>query len=235
MPPWIWTDSLTTRSTASTEWGAVLGITRQAAFKRFGSPRDPRTGGAMRAPLTRDVVLGTWARAVADAENTVGCRDTVVELPDGTPVQAAQTMLGSLVGHTVLECEAVTGLAASHSTRSVGSPDCSSLRPIKASCRSRPSSLRRRAGHPVPPRPRERRRAGGSVIGCPGSVVRSGHEQRVANALADAVRRGTLATLKRGSTGLRGPPATRLKAQSRAGFVGYHGPGSCVRCQHTVC
>jgi hypothetical protein len=27
--------------------GAVLGTSRQAAFKRFGTPRDPRTGGAM--------------------------------------------------------------------------------------------------------------------------------------------------------------------------------------------
>ncbi len=58
------------------------------------------------ATLTREVVLGTWARAVADAGNLVGCRDTAVELPDGTPVEAAQTVLGSLVGHTVLECEA---------------------------------------------------------------------------------------------------------------------------------
>ncbi|NEK85089.1 hypothetical protein GCU60_04830 [Blastococcus saxobsidens] len=124
------------------ELGRVLGITRQAAFKRFGSPRDPRTGGTMRpatttddvaaltervfrlvdagdhdtlrtlmteetaAVLTADLVLGTWARAVADTGNLMGCRGTGVELLDGTPVEAGETVLGSLVGHTVLECEA---------------------------------------------------------------------------------------------------------------------------------
>jgi hypothetical protein len=123
------------------ELGGVLGITRQAAFKRFGSPRDPRTGGTMRpattddvieltervfrlldagdhdalrglmteetaAVLTSDLVLDTWARAVADTGNLVGCRETGVELPDGTPVEAGDAVLGSVVGHTVLACEA---------------------------------------------------------------------------------------------------------------------------------
>ena len=36
--------------------GAVLGTTRQAAFKRFGAPRDPRTGEQMDAMDTADVV-----------------------------------------------------------------------------------------------------------------------------------------------------------------------------------
>ncbi|MGY2130272.1 hypothetical protein [Blastococcus sp. SYSU DS0617] len=58
------------------------------------------------AHLTSDLVLSTWARAVADTGNLVGCRETGVELPDGTPVEAGETVLGSLVGHTVLECEA---------------------------------------------------------------------------------------------------------------------------------
>ncbi|NJC23766.1 hypothetical protein BJ994_002842 [Arthrobacter pigmenti] len=58
------------------------------------------------AVLTRDVVLGIWARAVADTGNLVGCRQTGVQLPDGTPAEVGETLLGSLVGHTVLECEA---------------------------------------------------------------------------------------------------------------------------------
>jgi hypothetical protein len=58
------------------------------------------------ATLTPEVVLDAWARAVADAGNLVGCRDTGVELPDGTTVEASQAVLGSLVGHTMLECEA---------------------------------------------------------------------------------------------------------------------------------
>jgi hypothetical protein len=125
--------------------GAVLGITRQAAFKRFGSPRDPRSGDVMTAAavddvldltervfrlvdagdydgvrslmtdeaassLTRELVLGTWSRAVADTGNLVACRGTGAELSDGTPVGAGETVLGSVVGHTVLECEAGTWL-----------------------------------------------------------------------------------------------------------------------------
>ncbi|GAA1939650.1 hypothetical protein [Nocardioides hwasunensis] len=35
--------------------GGVLGTTRQAAFKRFGSARDPRTGEQMRSVGTEDV------------------------------------------------------------------------------------------------------------------------------------------------------------------------------------
>ena len=58
--------------------------------------------------LTADVVLDTWARVVADTGNLIACRDTGVELPDGTTVGATETALGSVVGHTVLECEAGT-------------------------------------------------------------------------------------------------------------------------------
>lgn len=38
------------------EVGSVLGISRQAAFKRFGGPRDPRTGETMTAASTADLV-----------------------------------------------------------------------------------------------------------------------------------------------------------------------------------
>ena len=41
------------------ELGEVLGTTRQAAFKRFGSIRDPRTGAEMSAIDTTEVVATT--------------------------------------------------------------------------------------------------------------------------------------------------------------------------------
>ncbi|KNC19038.1 hypothetical protein AC792_08670 [Arthrobacter sp. RIT-PI-e] len=124
------------------EIGAVLGMTRQAAFKRFGSPRDPRTGDTMHpaqtttdlldttekvfrlidagdydalapmmtkdtaAVLTRELVLGTWAQAVADTGNLVDCRDTRLELPDGTPIDISEAVHGTLIGHTTINCEA---------------------------------------------------------------------------------------------------------------------------------
>lgn len=121
--------------------GDVLGMTRQAAFKRFGSPRDPRTGENMppsttgelvetterifrlidagdydallplmskdtAAVLTRDLVVDTWAQAVTDTGNLTGCRDTGLELPDGTSIGAGEAVHGSLIVHTVLDCEA---------------------------------------------------------------------------------------------------------------------------------
>lgn len=121
--------------------GAALGITRQAAFKRFGGPRDPRTGQAMTstptsglvgateevfarldagdydavreqmpdevaAVLTREAVLDTWARAVADTGNLETCRGSRLELPDRTPVDEGADVLGTVVGHTELVCEA---------------------------------------------------------------------------------------------------------------------------------
>lgn len=121
--------------------GAVLGTSRQNAFKRFGSPRDPRTGETMTPTdhtpavgettervftlmdaghydqlrelmppdvarvLTRDVVLGTWAAAVAETGNLVRCEDTRVELPGGEPARSSGA-LGTVVGATTLVCEA---------------------------------------------------------------------------------------------------------------------------------
>ena len=123
------------------EVGAVLGITRQAAFKRFGGPRDPRTGETMTATsttdlivrtetvfvrldagdydalraqmpdevaavLTRDLVLDTWASAVAHAGNLETCRETRLELPDGSPVDEGEPVLGAVIGLTELACAA---------------------------------------------------------------------------------------------------------------------------------
>lgn len=120
--------------------GEVLGVSRQAAFKRFGTPRDPRTGELV-APtetssvvasteqvfalldagryddlrelmpddvarvLTRDVLLGVWARAVADTGNLVRCEGTTLELPGGEAVPDGP-VLGTVVGVTTLVCEA---------------------------------------------------------------------------------------------------------------------------------
>lgn len=122
--------------------GDVLGVSRQAAFKRFGSPRDPRSGIAMSATtnasdvaemtdrvfrlldagdyeaiaalmttdcaevLTKDVVLGTWASVVAEIGNLVNCGQTRAELPDGTIMDPEESVLGSVLGQTLLACEA---------------------------------------------------------------------------------------------------------------------------------
>lgn len=136
-------DAVRRARAAGRSWAAVgdaLGTSRQNAFKRFGSPRDPRTGTSMTPSdrrdavtattervfalvdagdhdqlrelmpadvarvLTRDVVLDTWAGAVAETGNLVRCEDTRVELPGGEPVDAP--VLGTVVGATTLVCEA---------------------------------------------------------------------------------------------------------------------------------
>ncbi|RMB58830.1 hypothetical protein [Tessaracoccus antarcticus] len=122
--------------------GEALGVTRQAAFKRFGRPHDPRTGVAMRntttassvvaltervftlldagdhdaiaglmsasaaRTLTREVLLGTWAAAVAETGNLVACRDTRAELGDKTVLHPDESVLGLSIGVTELQCEA---------------------------------------------------------------------------------------------------------------------------------
>lgn len=51
-------DSVRAARAAGSSWaaiGEVLGTSRQAAFKRFGSPRDPRTGETMAPVTSRDV------------------------------------------------------------------------------------------------------------------------------------------------------------------------------------
>ena len=64
------------------EVGQVLGITRQAAFQRFGRPVDPRTGQPMArsvppgaaergAALLADLVAGRWAEACLDFNEKV--------------------------------------------------------------------------------------------------------------------------------------------------------------------
>lgn len=121
--------------------GTTLGTTRQAAFKRFGTPRDPRTGETMTGTptdelaalgervfalvdagdhatlaslmtpataevLTRDVVLDTWASAVAATGNLVRCVGTTVATADGTPATEVERVLGEAIVDTTLECEA---------------------------------------------------------------------------------------------------------------------------------
>ncbi|WP_210650739.1 hypothetical protein [Nocardioides sp. SYSU D00065] len=56
------TDEVRRAHAAGHSWaalGSVLGTTRQAAFKRFGTPRDPRTGSAMTPTDPADVVATT--------------------------------------------------------------------------------------------------------------------------------------------------------------------------------
>ena len=64
------------------EVGEVLGISRQAAFQRFGKPADPRTGRPMAssvlpgaaergAALVTDLVAGRWAQVCRDFDDRV--------------------------------------------------------------------------------------------------------------------------------------------------------------------
>jgi hypothetical protein len=64
------------------EVGEVLGISRQAAFQRFGKPADPRTGRPMAssmlpgaaergAALVADLMAGRWAQVCRDFDARV--------------------------------------------------------------------------------------------------------------------------------------------------------------------
>jgi hypothetical protein len=74
--------------TAGSTWaevGQVLGISRQAAFQRFGRPADPRTGEPMAmsmlpgaaergAALVADLTAGRWARVCQDFDAAVAAK-----------------------------------------------------------------------------------------------------------------------------------------------------------------
>lgn len=123
------------------EIGETLGMTRQAAYKRFGAPTDPRTGEriAKRAvadvveltelvftliaagdydqlarlmhpstalELSPDVIAATWQSVLSEVGELSEMNDTRVELQDGVAVEADEQVLGTVIGTTVLECEA---------------------------------------------------------------------------------------------------------------------------------
>lgn len=76
------------------EIGDALGVTRQAAFKRFASPRDPRSGQAMTSSSTTDIlVLTTRVFELLDA----GDVDTLRALmsPEAAAVLTPDALLGT--------------------------------------------------------------------------------------------------------------------------------------------
>jgi hypothetical protein len=85
------------------EVGEVLGISRQAAFQRFGKPADPRTGQPMAssmlagaaergAALVADLVAGRWAQVCRDFD------DRVAQRRDADGVATAWARLTGMVG-----------------------------------------------------------------------------------------------------------------------------------------
>jgi hypothetical protein len=85
------------------EVGQVLGISRQAAFQRFGKPADPRTGQPMAssrlpgaaergAALLADLVAGRWAQVCRDFD------DRVAQKRDADGMAAAWARLTGMIG-----------------------------------------------------------------------------------------------------------------------------------------
>jgi hypothetical protein len=87
------------------EIGQVLGISRQAAFQRFGRPADPRTGEPMvrsvlpgaadrGVALLADLVAGRWAQVCRDFDERIARKLD----PDGVAVMWARItgMIGRL-------------------------------------------------------------------------------------------------------------------------------------------
>jgi hypothetical protein len=85
------------------EVGQVLGISRQAAFQRFGKPADPRTGQPMAssilpgaaeraAALLADLVAGRWAQVCRDFD------DRVAQQRDADGMAVAWARLTGMIG-----------------------------------------------------------------------------------------------------------------------------------------
>lgn len=56
--------------------------------------------------LTVDVLRDTWLAALREQGVLIECRGTQVEMPDGTPINADEAVLGDRVVVTTLVCEA---------------------------------------------------------------------------------------------------------------------------------
>lgn len=134
---------LTARASGHTwaEIGETLGMTRQAAYKRFGSPTDPRTGeriakrgvadvveltervftliaSADYAQLARlmhpstalelssNVIAATWQSVLTEVGELTELQNTHVVLLGGVVVETDEQVLGTVIGATVIECEA---------------------------------------------------------------------------------------------------------------------------------
>ena len=87
---------------------------------------------------------------------------------------------------------------------------------VGAPCRVRVTRRTRRPDQLVRIEPARRAPWSGRLLvrsapACPSGVLRSRHEQRVADALAGALRRGGVATVNGTSADLRGPPATKVR------------------------
>lgn len=78
------------------EVGRTLGVTRQAAFKRFGTPRDPRTGGTMTPPTASTAEFLTTAERLWHAVDA-GDYDAVSEqmTADVAAVLTREVVLGT--------------------------------------------------------------------------------------------------------------------------------------------
>ncbi|MEM9613676.1 MAG: hypothetical protein AAF962_24065 [Actinomycetota bacterium] len=123
------------------EIGDALHMSRQAAFKRFGKPTQPKEPKPVEAQsvapvlditerafdlvatadydqlhrlmtpatseaLTADLIAATWSGVLAEVGQLESCDNTHVELPDGTPLDPDEEVLGSVVAATTLRCEA---------------------------------------------------------------------------------------------------------------------------------
>ncbi len=123
--------------------GETLGMTRQAAFKRFGQAMNPVTqelitGAVMsleeicqltervfslissgdypalaellhpdvRQELSEALIMETWARVLSEVGTLEKFDNTHVVFPGGEPIEEDESILGTVVGVTTLNCEA---------------------------------------------------------------------------------------------------------------------------------
>ncbi|WP_197487603.1 hypothetical protein [Dietzia timorensis] len=125
------------------EIGDELGMSRQAAFKRFGEVTNPAngqkiTGGSMtvaqiqqftekvfdhigageldeleqlihpdaRKELSQEVIAETWAKVLSEIGGKESYEDTHVVVPAGDRIEDGDSVLGTVVGVTTVNCEA---------------------------------------------------------------------------------------------------------------------------------
>lgn len=118
-------EGVSTARAAGHSWaeiGAALGVTRQAAFKRFGTPRDPRTGETMIPTMTPPEVAALVERVFRLLDD-----DDITTLTGLMTPDTAQTLTPQVLRETWARAVAENGRLVEVRDTTVHLPDGSVL------------------------------------------------------------------------------------------------------------
>lgn len=80
----------------------AFGLIAAGGYNELHELMTPATAEA----LTADLIAATWAEVLSEVGELEACDNTRAELPDGSPLDSDESVLGATVVATTLRCEA---------------------------------------------------------------------------------------------------------------------------------